>query len=141
VGRGTELAFLAYGAPWVDAAAVVKNLSRRNMPGIQFESCSFIPTTPGFSYRGKRCYGVCVTALDRVLLDPVQAGLHLVQAFSETHPQRFKAYEGFATELGDREVWGLLTKGKAAPEVVLERWSGDLMRFRELRKRYLIYGD
>jgi uncharacterized protein YbbC (DUF1343 family) len=139
VGRGTDRAFLAYGAPWVNAAAVINNLSVRNIPGVQFEACSFVPTTPGFSYRGATCYGVCITGLDRKLLDPVQAGLHLVQAFYETHPRRFKAYGGFATEVGDREAWGLLTKGKMSPEAVLERWSTDLVRFRIVRDRYLLY--
>lgn len=141
VGRGTDRAFLAYGAPWVDARAVVKNLAVRNIPGITFEACSFIPTTPGFSYRGATCYGVCLTVLDRERLDPIQAGLHLVQAFYETHPGRFKAYEGFATETGDRAVWGLLTKGRMSPEVVLKRWNEGLKRFMELQKRYLMYGD
>jgi uncharacterized protein YbbC (DUF1343 family) len=139
VGRGTDRAFLAYGAPWVDAGVVVKNISVRKIPGIQFEACSFIPTAPGFSYKGKRCYGVCVSALDREWLDPVLAGLHLAQAFHETHPQRFKVYGGFATEVGDREVWGLLTKGKLSPEAVLERWRADLERFRNVRDRYLLY--
>jgi uncharacterized protein YbbC (DUF1343 family) len=141
VGRGTDRAFLAYGAPWVDAHAVVRNLSKRNIAGVRFESCSFVPTTPGFAYRGTTCYGVCLTVLDRERLDPVQTGLHLVQAFYETHPQRFKAYEGFATEVGDREAWGLLTKGNVSPVAVLERWDSELKRFREIRKRYLIYSD
>ena len=139
VGRGTDRSFLAYGAPWVDAAAVVKNLSLRKIPGIRFEACSFVPTALGFSYRGATCYGVCITGLDRKRLDPVQAGLHLVQAFHETHPQRFKAYEGFATEVGDREAWGLLTEKKMSPEAVLERWSTDLLRFSNVRDRYLLY--
>lgn len=139
VGRGTERAFLAYGAPWVDAAAVIKNLSLRNIPGIRFEACSFVPLTAGFSYRGKSCYGVCVTELDKERLDPVLAGLHLVQAFYETHPKRFKAYEGFATEVGDRGAWGLLTKNKMKPEKVLEGWNQGLDRFKKQRERYLLY--
>jgi uncharacterized protein YbbC (DUF1343 family) len=139
VGRGTERAFLAYGAPWVDAAAVIRNLSRRKLPGIRFEACSFVPTTPGFSYKGKVCYGVCVADLDRGLFDPVLSGLQLVQAFYETHPQRFKAYEGFDTEVGDREAWGLLTKTGMKPEQVLERWNPGVDRFKKLRARYLLY--
>jgi uncharacterized protein YbbC (DUF1343 family) len=139
VGRGTDRAFLAYGAPWVDAAGVVKNLSARNIPGIQFEACSFVPTTPGFSYKGATCYGVCLDVLDRERLDPVLAGLHMAQAFHETHPQRFKAYEGFSTEVGDREAWGVLAKGQARPEILLERWGVKLDSFREVRKRYLMY--
>jgi uncharacterized protein YbbC (DUF1343 family) len=77
--------------------------------------------------------------LDRERLDPVQAGLHMAQAFHETHPQRFKAYEGFSTEVGDREAWGLLTKGQTKPEILLERWGVELDSFREVRKRYLLY--
>jgi uncharacterized protein YbbC (DUF1343 family) len=141
VGRGTDKAFLAYGAPWVDAAAVIKNLSARKVPGITFEACSFIPTTPGFSYKDTTCYGVCVTGLDHQLLDPVQAGLHLVQAFHETHPGRFRAYGGFATEVGDREAWGELTKSAMRPEQLLERWDLEKLPFMEIRKKYLIYGE
>ncbi|MBL0224800.1 MAG: DUF1343 domain-containing protein [Geobacteraceae bacterium] len=141
VGRGTDKAFLVYGAPWVDAVAVVKNISRRNIPGVGFEACSFVPTTRGFSYKGRKCNGVCLTVLDRARLDPVQTGLHMTQAFYETHPQQFKAYEGFATEIGDREAWGLLTRGHVKPEEVLERWNEELQRFMVMRKRYLIYAD
>ena len=139
VGRGTDRAFLAYGAPWVDSGAVIKNLTARKIPGITFEACSFVPTAPGFSHKDKTCQGVCVSGMDRERLDPVLAGLHLVQAFYETHPWRFRAYEGFATETGDREVWGLLTKKRMTPEAVLERWGNDLARFRALRERYLLY--
>lgn len=139
VGRGADSAFLAYGAPWVDVARVVKNLSARNIPGIRFEACSFVPTTPGFSYKGSTCHGVRLVVLDRERFDPVQAGLHMVQAFYETHPQRFKAYEGFSTEVGDREAWGMLTKGRARPENLLERWGVGLDSFREVRKCYLLY--
>jgi uncharacterized protein YbbC (DUF1343 family) len=141
VGRGSDQAFLAYGAPWVEAGKVVLNLSRRSIPGIRFDSCSFVPQTPGFSYKGFVCQGVCLTILDREQFDPVLTGLHLVQAFQEVHPLRFKAYEGFATEVGDREVWGLLTKSGMKPERILAKWEGPLQRFRETRKRYLIYAD
>jgi len=141
VGRGSDRAFLVYGAPWADAGKVAFNLSRRNIPGIRFEACSFIPQTPGFSYRGIECHGVCLTVLDRERFDPVLTGLHLVQAFHEVHPLRFRAYEGFATEVGDREAWGLLTKSRIKPEKLLERWEGPLKQFRETRKRYLLYGD
>lgn len=141
VGRGTGRAFQAYGAPWVDAAAVVNNLSVRTIAGARFEACSFVPTAAGHSYRGVTCNGVCVSVLDRDRFDPVLAGLHLAQAFYETHTLRFRAYGGFATELGDREAWGLLTGGNMAPEQVAQRWSEGLERFRAVRRRYLIYGD
>ncbi len=139
VARGTERSFTAYGAPWVDGAAVVANLTRRKIPGVAFESCSFVPTTPGTPHAGKRCQGVCISITDRGRFNPVLTGLHLTQAFYETHYQRFKAYEGFATETGDRAVWRLLTTAREKPERVLDRWDEGVNRFRMIREGYLIY--
>ncbi|KAA0891653.1 DUF1343 domain-containing protein [Oryzomonas rubra] len=139
VGRGTERPFLAYGAPWADGAAVARNLAGRSIPGISFTPCSFVPTAAGHPYRGKRCSGVCVAALDRDRLDPVLAGLHLAQAFYETHPRQFKVSEGFGTEVGDREAWRLLKQKGVTPLDVVRRWDEDLERFRKVRGRYLLY--
>jgi uncharacterized protein YbbC (DUF1343 family) len=139
VGRGTARPFQLYGAPWVDAKAVTANLARRAIQGLSFAQVSFVPTAPGYSHKNKTCFGVSVTVTDRDKLDPVLAGLHLVQAFYETHPDRFRAYEGFATEVGDREVWKLLTVKRMVPEAVAERWKSDLERFRKMRERYLLY--
>jgi len=139
VGRGTERPFQLYGAPWVDSGRVVANLERRRIPGLIFARASFVPDAPGHSYRGKSCYGVSVTITEREKLDPTLAGLHLVQAFYETHPERFRRYEGFATEVGDSEVWNLLTAKRVAPEVVAKRWKSDLERFSRVRERYLLY--
>ncbi len=139
VGRGTDRPFQKYGAPWVDAGAVLTNLERRKIQGLSFAPCSFIPGTPGHPHAGKRCFGVKVTVTDRGRLDPILAGLHLVQAFYETHPERFLPYQGFATETGDREAWALLTGKRMKPELVAERWNTDLARFKEMRERYLLY--
>jgi hypothetical protein len=62
-----------------------------------------------------------------------------VQAMYETHPQHFIAYNGFATEVGDREAWGLLTRKGMSPDAVLGRWQEGLRLFMGLRERYLLY--
>ncbi|QEM69524.1 DUF1343 domain-containing protein [Geobacter sp. FeAm09] len=139
VGRGTDRSFLAYGAPWVDGAAVARNLAARTIPGIRFAPCSFVPTAAGHPYRGKHCSGVCVTALDRDRLDPPLAGLHLAQAFYETYPGKFKVYEGFGTEVGDREAWPLLRQKGVTPRDVVRRWDRELERFKVVRSGYLLY--
>jgi beta-N-acetylhexosaminidase len=141
VARGTANAFLAYGAPWVDAGGVIKNLTARQIPGVTFEACTFVPKSPGFSYKGLTCFGVCLTVHDRERFDPTLTGLHLAQAFYEVHPKRFKAYEGFATEVGDREAWRLITAGGMKPEELVGQWGNGLNRFREIRKKYLLYPD
>jgi len=139
VARGTAQPFQMYGAPWVNARAMVNNLAKRQIPGISFSPAEFIPTAKGFSHLGKTCYGVSVTVTDRKLLDPVLAGLHLAQAFYEVHPDRFKSYEGFVTETGDRYAWTLLTSKGMTPEMVAGRWNDELERFKKVRERYLLY--
>jgi len=139
VGRGTERPFEMYGAPWLDAQAVIRNLVARHIPGIRFSACRFVPTAPGHSYRGTVCNGVCVTEVDPRRLDPVTAGLHLVQAIYQSHPARFRAYQGFATEVGDRDTWELLTRKGKRPAEVAGRWEQGLARFRAMRAGYLLY--
>lgn len=139
VARGTAYPFEQYGAPWVDSAAVVRNLNARRLAGVSFEAVSFVPTTPGFIHRGKNCHGVRLQITDRSKVDSALLGLHLLQAFHQVHPDRFKAYEGFATENGDGEAWGLLTAKRRTPEEVAARWADGEGRFRALRERYLLY--
>jgi uncharacterized protein YbbC (DUF1343 family) len=128
-----------YGAPWLDADAVMHNLKARTIPGIVFKSCTFTPTAAGHPYRGKICNGICVADLDRDELNPIQAGLHLIQAIAEVHPERFRADAGFATEVGDSDVWELLTQEEETPAEVAERWDAALKRFMSLREKYLLY--
>ncbi len=139
VGRGTESPFQSYGAPWVNPTALLDNLSRRTIPGLSFTGHSFTPTAAGHSHRGKTCYGVSATVNDREKLDPITAGMHLLQAFYETHPERFRSTSGFATEIGDEEAWGLLTERRLTPGKVAGRWEAGLEKFRKLREAYLIY--
>jgi uncharacterized protein YbbC (DUF1343 family) len=139
VGRGTSRPFQVYGAPWVNSAALLKNLSARVIPGISFAAAEFVPTAAGHPYRGKTCYGVSLVITDRGRFEPTLVGLHMVQAMYETHPQHFIAYNGFATEVGDREAWGLLTRKGMSPDAVLGRWQEGLRLFMGLRERYLLY--
>jgi uncharacterized protein YbbC (DUF1343 family) len=139
VGRGTAHPFEMYGAPWVDSAPVIHNLSARTTPGVTFEPCVFIPTAAGHQYRGETCHGICISSIDRSRLDPVLAGLHLLQAFYEVHPTRFKGGKGFAVMVGDDDVLGFLTEQKKSPEYTVHRWKDDLERFKKAREAYLLY--
>lgn len=140
VGRGTLRPFEMYGAPWVDAAALVANLKQRAIPGLCIAAISFVPTTAGYPYRGQNCYGVSFTISDRELFDPILAGLHLAQAMYEVHPQQFNVYEGFATEIGDTDIRMLLRVGGRRPVDIVRSWGGKLTKFGEMRQKYLLYG-
>ncbi len=139
VGRGTDRPFELYGAPWFDGNGVAALLQQRAIPGVRFTPASFVPSQEGQPYAGKACSGVAVTITDRRLLDPVLAGLSLLQAIYQLHPNRFKQVDGFGTEVGDRGVWLQLTKGGQRPEDIVARWRVELDTFAVIRKKYLLY--
>lgn len=136
VARGTDKPFHYYGAPWLDPAAVLRNLPP--VPGLKFSATSFIPTAPGHPYQGKRCHGIEVTITDLTTVNLPLAALHLVQAIQQAHPKQYRAAGGFYGMLGDNQAWKMLRNG-IAPEQVMARWQVDIEKFRKLREKYLLY--
>ena len=139
VGRGTEAPFQKYGAPWINLADVEQRLTAIQIPGLTLAACSFVPTAKGHPYAGQSCSGVCITEIDRAKLNPVLAGLQLVQAFYGLYPEKFRAKEGFAIEVGSTQVWDLVTQKGQSPELIVGGWKEDLERFRLLREKSLLY--
>ncbi|WP_305730950.1 exo-beta-N-acetylmuramidase NamZ family protein [Trichlorobacter ammonificans] len=137
VGRGTDRPFHQYGAPWLDPAAVLRNLPV--LPGIRFSATSFTPTAPGHPHRNKRCNGIGVAISEPEAANLSVAALYLVQAIYRAHPDQFKVAEGFHGMVGDREVWRLLTAEGMPPEQVAARWGEGIEEFRKRRERFLLY--
>ena len=87
-GRGTTLPFELIGAPWIDAAALEKQMAAHPIPGIHFRRASFIPT---FSkHRGEVCHGMQMHITDRDAMQPVLGALLLLDAMREQAPDRFE---------------------------------------------------
>ncbi|ACD96940.1 conserved hypothetical protein [Trichlorobacter lovleyi SZ] len=136
VARGTGKPFHRYGAPWLDPAAVLKNLPP--LPGLRFSATSFTPTAPGHPYQGKPCNGIEVTITDLKATNLPLAGLYLVRAIQQAHPKQYHVAGGFYGMLGDNQAWKLLREG-IAPERIMARWQGGIEQFKKLRKTYLLY--
>jgi len=83
VGRGTDAAFEAVGAPWLDAAAVAARLAERQPPGVVVTADAFTPDTD--PYAGQRCEAVRITVLDPARVRPVALGLALLADIAAHH--------------------------------------------------------
>jgi uncharacterized protein YbbC (DUF1343 family) len=136
VARGTDKPFHKYGAPWLDSAAVLKNLPI--LPGLKFSTTSFIPTAVGHPYQGKPCNGIEVTITDLKTANLPLAGLYLVRAIQQAYPKKYHVAGGFYGMLGDNQAWKMLRDG-ASPEQVMARWQGGIKQFKKLRETYLLY--
>ncbi len=92
-GAGTDLAFRAIGAPWLDAEAVVADLSARGLPGVEFEVVELVPTDivdivvdPRFE--GERIPGVALVITDTGSFEPSATGLHMLDAVRTASPDQ-----------------------------------------------------
>jgi uncharacterized protein YbbC (DUF1343 family) len=83
-GRGTTIPFELFGAPFINAEKLKKNLDSRNLPGCAFRIHGFIPTFNKFS--GEYCNGIQVHITYRRKFFPVYTALAIFDAILETSP-------------------------------------------------------
>lgn len=151
-GGGTQLTFEQVGAPWADADVVTADLVSRALPGVIFEAVSFTPgPIPGRTsnprLNGERVHGVRITIADRTTFDPVEVGVHILDAFwrearrQEIPDDDYVDRTSMMTLLaGTTRLVDQLASGATAAEVVAG-WRAELEAFDEARERYLLYPE
>jgi uncharacterized protein YbbC (DUF1343 family) len=135
VGRGTESAFLEFGAPWIKPQELLAELKRRSIAGVSFEPKTFTPKTG--PYAGEKCEGVGLTVTDRNGFRSMLMGLEIAEALHKLYPQQFQI-EKMITLLGSQSTMERLERGDD-PKAIVAGWDGDLAKFRAMRAKYLIY--
>lgn len=84
-GRGTTIPFELFGAPFIDAERLKKNLDSREISGCAFRIHSFIPTF--HKYAGEMCSGLQIHITNPELYRPVATALDILDAIIETSPE------------------------------------------------------
>ncbi|HEY6947004.1 MAG TPA: DUF1343 domain-containing protein, partial [Candidatus Acidoferrum sp.] len=87
VGRGTQTPFEEFGAPWMNGDEVAAALNERHLPGLRFESSSFIPI--GGPHSGERCSGVSIRITDRFTARSMRLGLEIAEILQRLYPKQF----------------------------------------------------
>ncbi len=77
-GRGTCRPFEQFGAPWLDADAMVAELNREDLPGVLFRPVTFVPSFD--KHRGALCAGAMIHVIDRQAFRPLLTGIAVVRA-------------------------------------------------------------
>jgi len=135
VGRGTDSAFLEFGAPWIKPEELLAELKRRSIARVSFEAQTFTPKTG--PYAGEKCEGVGLTVADRDGFRSIQMGLEIAEALHKLYPQQFQIAK-MITLLGSQSTVERLERGDA-PKAIVAGWDSDLAKFRAMRAKYLIY--
>ncbi len=147
-GRGTDAPFLLLGHPSVDAVSIVRQVRAAKLPGMKIEPASAKPrviqgvaTSPRF--KGRDIPAVRLGIEDIARFRPVETGIHLLVAFSDSLRAAgagalvadAKAFDRLA---GSNRLRVALEAGLRA-EAIVATWQDEVARFVERRNRYLAY--
>ncbi len=135
VGRGTDMPFELFGAPWIDSTKLTDYLNGRNIAGVGFSSTKFTPASS--RHAGKPSHGVSVTLRDRETLDSSVLGLEIVAALAKLFPQHFDLAKT-ASIIGSKTVSNAIQAG-TDPKTIVANWQAELDQFRAQRERHLLY--
>jgi uncharacterized protein YbbC (DUF1343 family) len=135
VGRGTDSAFLEFGAPWNKTEELLAELKRRSIAGVTFEAKTFTPKTGPFAR--EKCEGVGLTVTGRDGFRSMLMGMEIAEALHKFYPQQFQIAK-MITLLGSQSTVERLEHGDD-PKAIEAGWDGELAKFRAMRAKYLIY--
>jgi uncharacterized protein YbbC (DUF1343 family) len=136
-GRGTNMPFRQFGAPWIDSERLTDQLNRLNLSGMRFEPVSFTPT---FSkYKDQVCNGVRITNTNRDQLEPYFSGIRIVNEIYRMYPREFEWKEKHFDRLcGTSKIREAITN-QSPLNNIRSKWQAELESFKKIRKKYLLY--
>jgi uncharacterized protein YbbC (DUF1343 family) len=134
VGRGTEMPFQLFGAPWLKAREMAEYLNGR-VPGVRFVPRRFRPNAS--VYKDQDCEGLEIVLVNREAFESVLLGMELLAATLKFHPGQFDIATVIRL-LGSDEAAARLKRGETGRQV-LGAMRGQLEEFLKIRARYLLY--
>jgi uncharacterized protein YbbC (DUF1343 family) len=143
-GRGTLHPFLTIGAPFINSKELIKGLEETGINGAKLLPIEFTPKDiAGMStdpkYKDELCNGISIKLTNRKKFNAVSFGIKLVYILHKLYPQNFKFRDsGFDRLLGDKSVREEILNGKK-PDEIISSWQKELTRFKQIRKKYLLY--
>ncbi len=139
-GRGTALPFELIGAPFADGKRLEARMNALDLPGMTFRSAWF---TPGHNkWAGQACQGVQVYVTDPRVADPCAAGLFLLDAVREMHPDElfYSGFEGSEYKTLDKLLGtDEYRTGKLDARGLLEKHKPLVKAWREGTRKYWLY--
>jgi uncharacterized protein YbbC (DUF1343 family) len=86
-GRGTTRPFEIFGAPFIDAEKICRELNNLTLPGVFFRENYFQPTFNKFD--GELCGGAQIHVLDRNIFRSFQTGVEIIRCIRKLYPESF----------------------------------------------------
>lgn len=147
-GRGTPAPFTRFGAPWLDAREMARELDHLGLPGVRFEATQYTPRSiPGVAlnplHRGEAIQAIRVIVTDANAVTPLEIGIHALAMLTPRARRAgvrtfFPNRRMFYLIAGDQRLYRQLQAGWSG-ERIIAGWIDELERFKQVRRGYLIY--
>jgi uncharacterized protein YbbC (DUF1343 family) len=140
VGRGTAQPFQRFGAPWMDAPAVVRALEAQGVSGVRFEAERFTPEAPmDGKYGGRGIPGVRIRIEDRDRIQSGRLGAAILAALVGTGGDSLRlTARTFDLRFGSATAREALLAGED-PDAVIDRTLPDVVEFQRRVRGALLY--
>jgi uncharacterized protein YbbC (DUF1343 family) len=136
-GRGTDRPFEQIGAPWLNAAAVVRTMNDRRLPGIIFEAITMPVAPTAAKFPGQTIPAIRFDVTDRQVYRPVRTALLLIDAIRRQHPADFAWGKTIDRLTGSDKARLAIDAGRLP--ALLEEWDREAAAFVESRAAVLLY--
>jgi len=146
-GRGTREPFKLIGQSNLDTDLILRNLEKKNLPGVAFSAEAFKPVSiDGMSkypkLQDQDLKGIRIGVTDKEIMRPLEVGIHLLyEAYQSMEGKRKIAFlnkEWLGKLTGSDRFYESLKNG-STPEEILISWNDELEEFKETRQKYLLY--
>ncbi|OGS12191.1 MAG: hypothetical protein A2234_00665 [Elusimicrobia bacterium RIFOXYA2_FULL_58_8] len=137
VGRGTDIPFLWFGAPWMKAGKIAKGLSRAGLKGVKFSTLRLTPSKD--VYEGKPCEGVKIEVTDRPAVRALDIFTQAVYLLKKHNGAEFTLKpEEIRKMTGSGDFYRLLEAGAPPPRIKAE-FENSNAAFRAQALNFLLY--
>ena len=138
-GRGTSMPFQLIGASWLtDAGQIARELNRKRIPGIVFDSTS-LTIEPGFKFGGQRIPVVVIAVSERDLVRPHLVGLQLLRAIYARHRQDFVWRKDAVDRLAGSDRLRKAVERDGGIERLIPKLDRESSQFAKRLAPYLLY--
>ncbi len=139
-GRGTDKPFLKFGAPFINAETLVRDLNKVSLPGVLFKRIYFTPKAiPGVvsnpKYLGVKCEGAEISITSRDSLNSVKLGIYILSRLQYLYPEKFEIRPASMNRLFGRSDLETDLKEYSDPEKIYSKWIGELDNFKNNKKK------
>lgn len=140
VGRGTVAPFSYVGAPWLDAASLLRKVAPYDIPGVALDTTTLVPQGEGWvPFKGETVRAVHMRITDRDVYQPVWLTLVLLTEIRRLHPNEFKiTNNGMTQMLGSQWARDAVDRGED-PRTIWRRWQSELDQWTPVRRKYSLY--